>query len=147
MEELVFKQFLVRDVDTMKFNEINGGTLDFPKERWESWHYKWIESNNPNYFYRYLYSQKLNTYVGEVAYHFEEETRRFVCDVIVLAKYRGNGFGKQGLQLLCESAKQNGIRVLYDDILINNPSVNLFLKNGFEVVETTKEIIVVKKVL
>ena len=79
--------------------------------------------------------------------HIILKKRQDVLSVIVLAKYRGNGFGKQGLQLLCESAKQNGIRVLYDDILINNPSVNLFLKNGFEVVETTKDIIVVKKVL
>ena len=54
--------------------------------------------------------------------------------MIVLAEYRGRGFGKNGLDLLCDSAKKNGVNVLYDDILSNNPSVNLFLKNGFELI-------------
>lgn len=147
LEELVFKQHLVGDKETMSFNQVNGGKLDFPKERWETWYHKWIASDDPNFFYRYLYSEELETNIGEVAYHYEENTDRFVCDVIILAEYRGRGFGKNGLDLLCDSAKKNGVNVLYDDILSNNPSVNLFLKNGFELIYSNEEINVVKREL
>lgn len=145
LEELNFKQELLSDETTMSFNNIYGGTIDFPKERWLIWYQKWIESNNPNYFYRYLYSKELNVYVGEVAYHYEEETDRYLCDVIIHAKYRNKGFGKEGLNLLCKCAKENGIHVLYDDILLDNPSVYLFLKNGFIEEKRTDEIVIVKK--
>lgn len=145
LEELYFKQELLRDETTMSFNNINGGTIDFPKERWSIWYQKWIESENPKYFYRYLYSKELNAYVGEVAYHYEEETNRYLCDVIIHAKYRNKGFGKEGLNLLCKCAKGNGIGVLYDDILLDNPSVHLFLKSGFVEEKITDEVVIVKK--
>ena len=143
IDELSFKQELLSDEETMSFNHKYGGTIDFNKDRWQAWYDKWISSSNPNYFYRYLYSSKHQCFVGEIAYHFEDD--RYLCDVIIHSKYRNLGFGGKGLDLLCECAKENGIDVLYDDILLDNSSVHLFLKHGFYIVDKTDECYIVRK--
>ena len=65
--------------------------------------------------------------------------------MIIYAPYRGKGYGRKGLLLLCETAKVNGIGELYDDIAIDNSSVTLFLKCGFTEVLRTNEYVLVKK--
>lgn len=144
-EDLWFKRELLGDGATMSYNAQLGGCLDFPEERWSAWHQKWIGDGNPDYFYRYLFSSREQAFVGEIAYHREGE--RYLCDVIVLAKYRGRGYGACGLELLCRSAKANGVTELYDDILPDNPSVNMFLKNGFMEVSREEAAVIVKKIL
>ena len=145
LEQLSFKQELLSDEKTMLFNCKYGGTIDFNRDRWHSWYNKWIASSNSNYFYRYLYSKKHQCFVGEIAYHYEDD--RYLCDVIIHSKYRNLGYGGQGLDLLCECAKENGINVLYDDILLDNPSVHMFLKHGFHIVDKTNECYIVRKYL
>lgn len=145
LPDMHFRKALLADEATMSYNHAYGGTIDFAENRWETWYSKWISSQNPQYFYRYLYSPMLNAYVGEAAYHYEPETDRYLCDVIVHSQFRGKGFGKLGLSLLCQAAKKNGIPALYDDILLDNPSVNLFLKNGFQEVGRTDDAYIVKK--
>ena len=51
------------------------------------------------------------------------------------------------MQLLCEAAKNNGVKVLYDDIAIDNPAVKMFLGQGFVEEYRTDEIIMLKKEL
>lgn len=145
LSEMHFRQSLLTDEATMSYNHAYGGTIAFPKSRWENWYQKWIGAEDPHYFYRYLYSRVLDAYVGDAAYHYEAETGRYLCDLIVYAKYRGHGFGTLGLNLLCESAKANGIEELFDNISLNNPSVRLFLKNGFEEVGCTEEAYIVRR--
>ena len=87
------------------------------------------------------------TFVGEIAYRRDEERGIYIADVIVHAKYRGHGYGRTGLNLLCQAAKDNGVTVLYDDIAIDNPAVTLFLKCGFAEEYRTDEIIMLKKQL
>ena len=43
--------------------------------------------------------------------------------------------------------RRNGIKLLYDDIAIDNPAVTMFLKNGFIEEYRTSEIIMLKKEL
>ncbi len=45
------------------------------------------------------------------------------------------------------AAKENGVRVLYDDIAADNPSYHLFLKNGFEIEYKNDDVVMVKKEL
>lgn len=145
LEEMVFRQELLRDEATMSYNRIFGGTIDFPEARWESWYQNWIGTEDPCYFYRYLYWEEVDAYVGEAAYHYEVQTDRYLCDVIVHAKYRGRGVGHVGLALLCEAARNNGIEVLYDDILLDNPAVSLFLRSGFSEVSRSDTVVTVRK--
>lgn len=147
LSEMPFRQALLSDAQTMSYNHAYGGAIDFPETRWNVWYQKWVGGKDPQYFYRYLYSPVLGTFVGEAAYHYEVETGRYLCDVIVHAKFRRQGFGKWGLSLLCEAAEKNGIDELYDDILSDNPSLHLFLKNGFTEVGHTEEACIVKKKL
>lgn len=84
-------------------------------------------------------------FVGEAAYHYDEERKIHICDVIVLAKYRNRGFGSTGIRLLGDAAKENGISVLYDDIAADNASYKLFLKNGFEIDYQDNTVVMVKK--
>lgn len=67
--------------------------------------------------------------------------------MIIYAPYRGKGYGHEGLTLLCEYAKNNGVMELYDDIAIDNPSINLFLKCEFKEVLRTDEYVLVRKEL
>lgn len=145
LTEMAFRKALLADEETMAYNRAYGGTIDFSEDRWEAWYQKWVEAEAPHYYYRYLYSRALETYVGEAAYHYEAETGRYLCDVIVHAQYRGRGFGGLGLALLCEAAKGNGIKALYDDIALGNPAIRLFLKYGFEEMGRTDTAYIVRK--
>ena len=51
------------------------------------------------------------------------------------------------MDLLCSAAKQNGVKILYDDIAIDNPAITMFLKNGFIEEYRTDDIIMLKKEL
>lgn len=43
----------------------------------------------------------IGEYVGEVAYHFDGERGIYVADVIILARFRGRGYGSIGIN--CKS--------------------------------------------
>ena len=51
------------------------------------------------------------------------------------------------MDLLCNAAKQNVLKLLYDDLAIDNPAITMFLKNGFMEEYRTNEIIMLKKEL
>ena len=143
--DLWFKEKMMGDEQTMSYNHAYGAIIPFPKEYWADWHNRWITNHNGKRFYRYIKDR--DTFVGEVAYHFDGERQIYIADVIIYAPYRGKGYGCNGLLLLCETAKANGIRELYDDIAIDNSSVALFLKCGFVEVLRTTEYVLVKKEL
>ena len=145
VEDLWFKEKMMDDAQTMSYNHAHGGRIPFPRERWADWHDRWIANHKGERFYRYLMED--DTFVGEVAYRFDGERQIYIADVIVYAPHRGKGYGRKGLILLCESAKANGVKALYDDIAIDNPSVALFLKCGFSEVLRTDEYVLVKKEL
>ena len=84
-------------------------------------------------------------YVGEIAYHYDEARDIYICDVIILARYRNQGYGTEALQQLCKAAKENGITVIHDDIAADNPSYKLFLKNGFVIEYQNEEVVLVKR--
>lgn len=135
------------DSETMSYNHAWGGTIPFPEEDWKEWYDYWLVNTDGKRFYRYLVNEADNEFVGEIAYHYDEARAINVADVIIYAKYRGNGFGKQGLQMLCKAAKANGVKILYDDIAIDNWAIKMFLEAGFYEEYRTEEIIMLKKEL
>lgn len=140
IDELWFKEKMMNDENIMSYNH---GTIAFPESKWDSWYQRWMREDK--HFYSYICDD--DTFVGEVAYCLDLEREIYITDVVVYAPYRGKGYGKQGLSLLCENAKNNGVMELYDDIAIDNPSINLFLKHGFKEVLRTDEYVLVKKKL
>ncbi len=146
-EDLWFRQMFMSDDETMSYNHKWGGTILFPEEEWKEWYQYWIVNSEGKRFYRYLVDDTNNEFVGEVAYHYDEPRDVTIADIIIDAKYRGKGFGKIGLQLLCEAAKKNGDCVLCDDIAIDNSAIGLFVNNGFVEDYRTEDYIMLKKIL
>ena len=145
IEDLWFKEKMMSDEQTMSYNYAYGGTISFPKEDWGNWHNRWIINHNGKRFYRYI--KENDSFVGEVAYHFDEDRKIYIADVIIYAPYRGKGYGREGLLRLCDIARKNGIKELCDDIALDNSSVTLFFKCGFKEVLRTSEYVLVKKEL
>lgn len=147
LEELNYWEKWLSDPATMAYNHACGGTIAFPPERWADWYARWIEDGTGERFYRYLRHEPGGKFVGEVAYRYDGGFGAYVCDVLVSARHRGRGFGRQGLMLLCEAAKENGVRRLADNIAIDNPSAGLFLSAGFRERLRTDEFILMEKEL
>lgn len=144
-DDLWFRQLLLSDEETMSYNHLWGGTIPFTKDKWPDWYDYWIVNNEEKRYYRYIKNEK-DEFVGEVAYHYDEEIKGYIANVIIYAKYRRCGYGSQALDMLCMVAKENGISYLYDDIAIDNKAINIFLKHGFlEEYKTNEKIILRKK--
>lgn len=116
LENLGYRQALLSDKSTMSYNERWDGTIDFPKENWGAWYKRWVLSEESDCCYRTLYSEDVQGVVGEAAYHYDTSHRAHMVNIFVEAKYRGLGYGKEGLLLLMEAAKKKGIPKLCDDI-------------------------------
>ena len=143
-EDLWFRKMFMSDEATMSYNHAWGGTIDFPESAWADWYDYWVQNPEGKRFYRYLKNEN-NKFVGEIAYHYNG--KEYIADVIVYAKYRGKGYGREGLCLLCEAAKAAEIEVLYDDIAIDNPAISMFLKMDFVEEYRTEKCIMLKKIL
>ena len=124
-EDLWFREQMMSDPETMSYNHAWGGTIPFPQEEWRDWYDLWIVNHENKRYYRYL-KDNGGRFIGEIAYHYDSSRNLYVADVIVFAPYRGKGYGGIGLNLLCSAAKQNGVKILYDDIAIDNPAARLF---------------------
>ena len=145
-EDLWFRQAMLADEETMSYNHAWGGTIPFPEEDWRAWYEHWIVDPGDRRFYRYVCGDE-GRFVGEAAFHYDEEHGVYTADVIVGAAHRGRGYGGQALELLCSAAKENGVTVLYDNIAADNPAIALFLKHGFAEEYRTEELIWLRKEL
>ena len=146
-EDLWFRKEMLKDDATMSYNAKWGGTIDFDESEWEDWYDYWIASNEEIRFYRYLLNED-NLFVGEIAYHYDKERKIYIADVIIYAKYRGRGYGKEGLLLLLDRARNDNIDILYDDMAHGNEvGLKLFLKCGFTKEYETDDYIMLKKEL
>ena len=105
----------------------------------------WVgEADAADRYYRYL-KDGTGRPVGEIAYHYDGDAGITLANVIVYAPCRGNGYGGEGLELLCRAAAANGIRTIRDDIAADNPAVSMFLARGFEEEYRTDAVIMLKR--
>ena len=146
IDDLWFGQAILEDPETMSYNNKWGGTIPFPREKWEDWFDFWVKHPN-KCFYRYISTGKSKTFVGEAAYHYDENQQIWLANIIIAAKCRRQGYGRAGLEMLCSVARKAGIPELYDDIAIDNPGAALFLQCGFQEVYRTDQVIMLKKEL
>ena len=144
LEDMWFRQELLADSDTMSYNHAYGGTIDFPKEYWNDWYNDWVNNDDVDYYYRYVVNEN-DEFVGEIAYHLDKEYNAYIADVIIFSKYRRRGYGKEALKLLCKAAKENGIKCIYDNIVLDNKAIKMFLDYGFYEEYRNDEFIMLKK--
>ena len=143
--DLWFRKAFLSDPETMAYNRAWGGVIAFPEEKWPEWYALWVEAPESERFYRYL--RDGDRFVGEIAWHRDATRGIYLADVIVPAEYRGRGYGRAGLRLLCAAAREAGVDALYDDIARDNPAIALFLSEGFCEEYRTDAIIMLKKQL
>ena len=91
--QLEYRQKLIADSDTMAYNAKWGGTIDFPPEKWGKWHERCLNDANDKQFYRYIYSEEENCFVGEASYRYDEGYGEYIVNIIIEHKHRGKGYG------------------------------------------------------
>ena len=146
LEDLWFRQMMLADEETMSYNHAWGGTIPWPEKEWENWYSHWMIRHGGKRYYRYLKNRD-GQYVGEIAYHYDDEIQHEVANVLIYSPYRRKGYGAEALELLCAAAKNNGVTELYDDIGIDNPAIKLFLKHGFTEAYRTQEKVFLRRKL
>lgn len=162
VEDYWYEAKLQSDSDTMSYNagwdvlyegyHFETGCIDFPKEKWQL---SYDKRQQENCFFAYLFNTQLQEFVGYVNYHYNKTTHCYECGIVIEAKHRNKGYAKVGLKLLCDYAKSQGIKELYDDFEKKRSCLHLFEDLGFQIDSTYMakrfhqdiEIIVVKKVL
>ncbi len=145
MEDLWFRRRMLADPETMSYNRAWGGTIPFPQKDWAAWYDRWIAHPEGKRYYRYAVDASDGTFVGEIAYHRDEERGIWCADVIIAAWHRHKGYGSAALQMLCQAAKENGVDILRDDIACGNPAAGMFLGQGFTEEYRTDVFIMLKK--
>lgn len=145
IEDYWYEQEILSDLNTMKYNagydvsyegyDYNTGCINFPKEKWEETYNKRIEENR---FFAYLKVIPSDYYIGYCNYQYNKETNRYECGIVIEYNYRRRGFAKEGLKLLINHAKENGIEELYNTFeLDRTDALELFKSLGFKIVEET----------
>ena len=62
-----------------------------------------------------------------------------VNTIAVAKEYQGNGFGKQLLDWMLETAKLNGVKELFLDVRADNQAaINLYQKEGFDRIDVRR---------
>ena len=99
-----------------------------------------IKEKKENKFFAYLKDTKTNEFIGYVNYQFDSSENYYDCGILIEASKRGKGYSKEGLKLLCEAAKKNGIKELYDSFEKDRYHAKVFEDVGFKVIkETTRK--------
>lgn len=148
LDDYWYEEKIENDPLTMSYNagfnvsyygyHYDTGCIDFPKGKWKE---KYDKRKKENMFFAYIKDKDLNEFVGYVNYQLNKEENRYYCGILIEYKYRGIGYSKKALELLCNEAKKNNIKELYDNFEIDREkSLNLFKSFGFKVIEKQKVI-------
>lgn len=136
LEDCWYEKKLNEDKDTMSYNagwdvsyfgyNYNDGTILFPKERWKI---KYDDRKNNNKYFKYIVYN--NEYAGYVNYQKSDD--KYTCGIVIDAKKRGKGIGKEGLRLmLLDFFKKHPEEKLYDDFETTRKDKNIFYSLGFK---------------
>jgi diamine N-acetyltransferase len=149
-EELEYRRKLLSDRETMSYNIGYGdndgtGCIEFDENAWKDWFSRWV-NNMPERYYAYIIKVDENIPIGEVALRYVCEKNSYCVNIIVEAKYRGNGFSEQALRLLVDTAfRELGADKVFDDFPKSRISAEkVFKKVKFkrisdDIVELTKQ--------
>lgn len=143
IEDFWYEEKIQSDPLTMSYNagynvsyygyHYDTGCIDFPKERWQIVYDKRIKENR---YFAYIRDNDIKEYVGYVNYHYDKNEDKYYCGIVIESKYRGMGYSKVALKLLCDTAKKNEIKELYDNFEIDRGNtLNIFKEVGFEIEE------------
>ena len=126
LEELSYRQELLSQEDTMKhrkglkvkseYYNKDTGCIDFPKDKWESWHAEYVDEYSNLY---YAYIVKDDEFIGEASFYKSSDGNSYDVSILIEAKHRRKGYGHDVLNLL--------LTIAFDDFDIN--TIEFVLKN------------------
>ena len=112
IEELDYWHKIMSDPETMSYNKgydlgFDGyhrytGCIDFPESEWQDWH-EYFVGCEPERFYAYIQRKDDGAFIGEVNVHKSSE-EDYDMGILIEAKYRGQGYSKEALNLLLKHA-------------------------------------------
>ena len=143
LDDYWYEEKLQSDPKTMSYNagwnvnyygyHYDTGCIDFPKSRWKE-AYEKRQKEDMHFFY--IYDSEIDSYVGYCHYKYNKDKNRCDIGMLIEDKYRGKGYGKQGLILLATNAFNNGIDKIYDSIEYSRKNtIKMFKSIGFKEVE------------
>lgn len=143
LEDYWYEEKILSDEYSMSYNagydvfyfgyHYDTGCIDFPEYKWKE---KYEKRINENMFFAYIKDNDINCFIGYVNYQYNKNDNRYDCGIVIESKYRGKGYSIEALKLLCETARNNGIKELYDNFEIDrNNTLYVFKQVGFEIVE------------
>lgn len=143
LEDYWYEEKIKSDSLTMSYNagykvsyygyHYDTGCIDFPVDKWNDAFNKRKEENR---YFAYIKDNQINEYVGYVNYQYNKNENRFECGILIESKYRNKGYSKIALNLLCNIAKEHGIKELYDTFELDRiNTLKVFQKVGFKIVE------------
>lgn len=146
IEEYWYEEKIEKDPNTMSYNagydvsyygyNYETGCIAFPKERWQEVYDKRIKEKR---YFAYIKDNDINEYVGYCNYQYNKTDNRYECGIVIESKYRGKGYSKQVLKMLCEKAKEDGITKLYDNFEIDRgKTLEIFKSVGLVIDEEQK---------
>ena len=113
LSEMAYRKRLQSDPATMSYNagydlDLPGyhndtGCIDFPESEWADEHV-FLVGSEPKMFYAYVARDKDDAFIGEVNVHRSGGGDWYDMGVLLEAKYRGMGYGKEALDLLLKYA-------------------------------------------
>ncbi len=145
LKEYSYEQKLLTDPLTMSYNKgydvsyegynYETGCIDFKEEKWEK---DYLKRKEENRYFAYIKDIDLNEYIGYCNYHFNKNSNRYECGIVIESKYRNKGYSKISLKLLCEEAFKNGTVELYDNFEKDRENtLKVFEQVGFKIIEET----------
>ena len=144
LEDYWYEKKLQSDPDTMSYNagfdvsydgyHYDTGCIDFPEENFQKTFDRRI---NEGRFFAYLKDDLLDEFVGYVNYQYDKFDDRYECGILIEHSKRGRNYSVDGLKLLCDEARNNGITALYDHFESDRNGLSIFEKLGFKIVEKT----------
>ena len=138
-----YEQKLEADPLTMSYNagydvsfegyHRDSGCIDFPEERWQTVYDRRIREGR---YFAYIKDEEVGCFVGYVNYQYNKEEDRYECGILIEDSFRERGYGRNALSLLCRTAKENGVKELFDSFEPDRGhTLHLFLDEGFEILE------------
>lgn len=143
-EDLWFREKMLSDSETMSYNagykpiyegyHYESGCIDFPKEKWETWH----KEKMSKMLYYYIKDLETSEFVGEVSCRVNEKIGNI--GVIIFSSYRGKGYMKPAILQLIEKAKEKGLAILIDEgvPLSREVAIGCFKDLGFKQIKRYK---------
>ena len=152
IEELIYRQKIMSQPDTMNYNKgydisvkeyhKDSGCIDFPESRWSDWYLRMV-NNKPNSFYAYIARKEDNAFIGEVNLHWNDNKKWYDMGIVIEAKYRGQGYSVEALNLLIKIAfdEYNGLAVHNDFEITRQAAIATHKKAGFTIVNEVNGIV------